>query len=240
VRDRGNFAEADRLAHQALAIDEAVFGPEHSYVEYDLNEIAVVLRMRGMQDRAASILLRVLALNRTLAGENHRNTIAVKVNLGRALREGGQYREAADLFREALKRLDTDNPDTDPFRVNATIGLGRSLVHLGDTGEALRLLQAALETGTQKFGANNFRIAEAHLGLGECQEAIGRLDGARASVRQARSIIEPQTRTQPIVSREVENAFRRLRYWVGGGAGGPGATPGRKSRPTTLRGECNA
>ncbi len=211
VRDRGDFAGADQLLHQALSIDEAVFGPEHSYVGYDLNEIAVVLRMRGMPDSAASILRRVLALNQKLAGENHRNTIAVKVNLGRALREGGQYREAAALFREALKQLDTANPDTDPFRVNATIGLGRSLVHLGDTEEALALLQTAIETGTRKFGADNFRIAEAHLGLSECQVAIGRMDDARASVRKARSIIEPQARTQPILSREVDLAFRRLK-----------------------------
>jgi serine/threonine-protein kinase len=211
VRDRGDFAEADRLLHQALKIDEAVFGPEHSYVGYDLNEIAVVLRMRGMPDSAASILRRVLALNQKLAGDNHRNTIAVRVNLGRALREGGQYREAADLFREALKQLDANNPDTDPFRVNATIGLGRSLVHLGDTEEALKLLQAALETGIQKFGADNFRIAEAHLGLSECYVAMGRTDDARSSIRKARSIIEPQAKTQPILTKEVESAFRRLR-----------------------------
>ncbi|HKP29389.1 MAG TPA: tetratricopeptide repeat protein, partial [Gemmatimonadales bacterium] len=135
----------------------------------------------------------------------------VKVNLGRALREGGHYREAAELFGEALKQLDANNPDTDPFRVNATIGLGRSLVHLGKTEEALGLLQTALEIGTRKFGADNFRIAEAHLGLSECQVAEGRIGDARASIRKARAIIEPQAKTQPILSREVESALRRLR-----------------------------
>jgi tetratricopeptide (TPR) repeat protein len=211
VRDRGDFAEAERLLYQALAIDEAVFGPEHTYVAYDLNEIAVILRMRGRPDSAVSILQRALALNRKLAGDDHRNTIAVKVNLGRALRESGRYSEAAALFREALAQLDADNPDTDPFRVNATIGLGRSLVYLDSTEVALGLLQSALEIGTRKFGADNFRVAEAHLGLSECYLALGRVQEARSSVLTAQTIIKPQERSQPVLMKEVENGVRRLR-----------------------------
>jgi serine/threonine-protein kinase len=210
VRDQGDFAGAEALLLQALAVDETVFGPEHTYVAYDLNEIAVVLRMRGKPDSAASILRRALALNRKLAGDDHRNTIAVKVNLGRALREGGRFVEAASLFREALAQLDPDNADTDPFRVNALIGLGRTMVHLDSTQAALDLLQTALETGTRKFGADNPRVAEAHLGLSESYAKMGRTADARASVAQARTIMAPHRRTQPVLMQEVEAAARRL------------------------------
>ena len=211
LRDRGDFVAAEQLLGEALRIDEAVFGREHTYVAYDLNEIAVVLRMRGAPDSAATILRRVLALNRKLSGERHRNTIAVRVNLGRALREGGHYREAAELFREALQQVAPDNPDTDPFRVNATIGLGRSLVHLGGTSEAVGLLQTALEDGTKKFGPDNFRVAEAHLGLSECYVMMGRGDDARSSVRKAREIMQPHAKSQPVLMREVERADRLLK-----------------------------
>jgi serine/threonine-protein kinase len=209
VRERGDYDEAEKLLRQALAIDEAILGPDHTYVGYDLNELAVVLRLRGRPDSAASILRRVLALSIRRAGAGHRNTVAVKVNLGRALRESGRYEDAAALFREALAQLPGDNPDTDPFKLSATIGLGRSLVRLGQTDDALSLLESALETSRRKFGADHYRTAEAHLGLGECLRAKGRAQEARASLLAARAIAEPQRRTQPMLLAEVERELRR-------------------------------
>jgi serine/threonine-protein kinase len=209
LRERGEYDEAEKVLREALAIDEAVFGPEHTYVGYDLNELASVFRMRGQPDSAASILRRVLALTSRLAGNGHRNTIAVKVNLGQALRESGRYEEAAALFREAMDQLPGDNPDTDPFKVGATIGLGRSLVQLHKTDEAHPLLRSALETSTRKFGADHYRTAEAHLGLGECLRAMGRGQEARSSLLAARAIVEPQRRTQPMLMAEVERELGR-------------------------------
>lgn len=209
VRERGEYDEAEKLLRQALAIDEAILGPEHTYVGYDLNELAVVLRLRGRPDSAASILRRVLALSSKRAGDGHRNTIAVKVNLGRALRESGRYGDAAALFREALAQLPGDNPDTDPFKVSAAIGLGRSLVQLHRTDEAHPLLKSALETSTRKFGADHYRTAEAHLGLGECLRAMGRGQEARTSLLAARAVVEPLRRTQPMLVVEVERELRR-------------------------------
>ena len=209
VRERGDFDEAVRLLRQALAIDEATFGPEHSYVAYDLNELATVLRIQGRPDSATSIFRRVLSMVRK-NGEGHRNTLAVKVQLGRALREDGSFGEAADVFRETLTHLPADNPDTDPFKVGATIGLGRSLVRLGKEEEALPMLQAALASSTAKFGATHPRTVEAHLGLGECYLATGRLGEARTSLHTARDILEPQRRAQPVLIAELERELRRL------------------------------
>jgi len=206
VRERGDFAESERLLRQALAIDEALFGPEHTYVGYDLNELASVLRMRGQPDSAAVILDRVLAINRRILGEGHRNTIAVEVQRGRALREGGRYREAAAQFREALAKLNTDNPDTDPFRVLALTGLGRSLVQVGSAEEALGILQSAVETGATRLGPDNYRTAEAHLGLGECLLALGRGPEAEAEIQRARTIMAPQAKAQPVLMAELDRA----------------------------------
>jgi eukaryotic-like serine/threonine-protein kinase len=209
VRERGDYDEAENLLRQALAIDEAILGPEHSYVGYDLNELATLLRLRDRPDSAVSILRRVLALTSRVAGDGHRNTIAVKVNLARALRESGRHGEAAALFRVALAQLPDDNPDTDPYKIGATIGLGRSLVLLGKTDEAFPLLQSALESSTRKFGADNYRTAEAHLGMGECLRAMGRGQEARSSVVAARAIVEPQRRKQPLLAAEVDRELRR-------------------------------
>ena len=209
VRERGDFAEAETLLRQALAIDEATFGPEHSYVAYDLNELATLLRMQGKPDSATRIFRRVLAVTRK-AGEGHRNTLAVKVQLGRALREDGKFGEAADVFRETLTHLQADNPDTDPFKVGASIGLGRGLVRLGRQDEALLVLQTALASSAAKFGATNPRTAEAHLGLGEAYLAMGRMSEARTSLDTARAILEPQRRAQPVLSAELERELRRL------------------------------
>jgi len=107
-----------------------------------------------------------------------------------------------------LAQLPGDNPDTNPFEVSATIGLGGSLVQLGKTDEALPLVQSALETSTRKFGANNYRTGEAHLALGECFGAMRRAQDARSSLQTARTIVDPPRRTQPMLVAEVERALR--------------------------------
>jgi thioredoxin-like negative regulator of GroEL len=82
-------------------------------------------------------------------------------------------------------------------------------VQLHKTDEAQPLLKSALETSTRKFGADHYRTAEAHLGLGECLRAMGREREARSSLLAARAIAEPQRRTQPMLMVEVERELRR-------------------------------
>ena len=64
------------------------------------------------------------------------------------------------------------------------------------------------EYRTRKFGADALRTAEAHLGLGECLRAIGRAAEARSSVLAARTIVEPQRRTQAVLMAEIEGELR--------------------------------
>ena len=105
ARDRGDLAEAERLLRQGLAIDRAVYGPEHVTVGFDLNELAVVFRARGQPDSAIPLLRDALALSRQLVGDSHRNTLAVTTNLARALRESGRLAEAEPLFRAGARAV---------------------------------------------------------------------------------------------------------------------------------------
>ena len=82
-------------------------------------------------------------------------------------------------------------------------------MQLGKTDEALPLLQSALEASTRKFGRDNYRTAEAHLGLGECLQAMGRRQDAQAALLAARAIVEPQRRKQPMLLAEVERGLQR-------------------------------
>jgi Flp pilus assembly protein TadD len=74
----------------------------------------------------------------------------------------------------------------------------------------LLLLQTALASSAAKFGPTNPRTVEAHLGLGECYRAMGRLREARTSLNTARALLEPQRRAQPVLSAELERELRQL------------------------------
>lgn len=90
-------------------------------------------------------------------------------------------------------------------------GLGRTLVRLGQTAEADTLLHTALATSTARFGRENYRTAEAQLGLGEWYLAMHQHTDASASLEAARAILEPQRRSQPVLLRELEATARALK-----------------------------
>src|SRR5215213_9804557 len=169
VRERGDLDEAERLLRQALAIDQSIYGREHTNVGYDLNELAVVLRLKGRSDLAVPILREVLTQNRHLAGEKFRGTIAVEVQLGRALRETGHLAEAEQLFRDALAKLDPKNEDAQLIVIPA---------------------QATL-------GPDHWRTAETELGLGECLMVLHQYARADTLLRSAQATLAKQRRQQP-------------------------------------------
>jgi tetratricopeptide (TPR) repeat protein len=57
------FAEARSLAERALAIDEAIYGPDHPYVATDLNNLAVILHGLGQLAEARPLVERAVAIN---------------------------------------------------------------------------------------------------------------------------------------------------------------------------------
>jgi hypothetical protein len=160
-----------------------------------------------------------LAQSRQLVGDDHRNTSAVKLHLGRALRESGRPAEAERVLRSALSKLDSSSPEAGLLMIPAQVVLGRTLTGMARAGEALPLLEPTVEMSRRQFGPADWRTAEAALALGECRLALGEFSRAEPLLRQADSLFGQRRRARPVLAAEAETAVRRL-YKAWGRRGG--------------------
>jgi hypothetical protein len=71
------------LLERALAIGEAVHGPDHPAVAIRLGNLALVLQDLGQPQQARPLLERALAIGEAVWGSQHPSTQLLRANLGR-------------------------------------------------------------------------------------------------------------------------------------------------------------
>jgi tetratricopeptide (TPR) repeat protein len=95
---------------RAVAIDEAVFGPDHPAVGRDLNNLASILRDLGQLDRARSSQERSLAIDEAVYGPDHPDVASRLNHLAQILRDLGQLDQAQSLQERALSITQAGGP----------------------------------------------------------------------------------------------------------------------------------
>ena len=150
-------------------------------------------------------------LARRLLGEDHISTIAVTINLGRALEAQGNAAEAEQLLRGASGKLDATNAAHRAWYVNAQSGLGLTLVAQGRAAEARDLLERAVQLARQHFGEEHVRTADARLALGRALLATREYGKAEPVLRAAAAAFEKQRKAQPYFAAQAAAALAQLR-----------------------------
>jgi tetratricopeptide (TPR) repeat protein len=87
LKERGRYAEAERLYERALAIREQQLGPEHPDTAMSLNNLAALYDNQGKYSQAEPLCKRALAIYERALGGQHPNTIIVRKNYVTLLRE---------------------------------------------------------------------------------------------------------------------------------------------------------
>ena len=101
-RRLAEYATAERLLEQALAIGERVYGPGDVRVALTLDYLGVVLADRGDYTGAGAQLERALAIRRKQLGPEHEDVAVTLAELGRVYQDEGLNQRAEPLHREAL------------------------------------------------------------------------------------------------------------------------------------------
>ncbi len=112
----GEYAQAEIVASEALALAERDLGQEHQKTLAALNNLAVLLNNQGRYDEAEPLYLRALKSHERILGEDHPDTLTSLSNLAELYRRQGRYDEAEPLSIRAHKTheriLGRDHPDT--------------------------------------------------------------------------------------------------------------------------------
>jgi tetratricopeptide (TPR) repeat protein len=187
---QGRYRQALVYRMRALAIGEAVLGPEHPDVAIDLDNLASSLHRLGRAGEAEPLQRRALAITEAAFGPDHPD-VAVRVNnLAMSLHDLGRTGEAEPLQRRALAiseaALGPDHPS-----VAIRLGnLASSLHRLGRAGEAEPLQRRALAITEAALGPDHPAVAIYLNNLAMSLHDLGRVAAAEPLQRRALAISE--------------------------------------------------
>lgn len=102
LRAKALHAPAELLMRRALAIDEAIFGPEHPNVAKLLGNLATVLQDTNRLVEAEPLMRRALAIDEASFGPQHPEVATDLNNLAQQLQAINRLAEAEPLMRRAL------------------------------------------------------------------------------------------------------------------------------------------
>jgi eukaryotic-like serine/threonine-protein kinase len=214
LRARGDFGGAEAAYRQALALNSRLLGPTHAWTGLTLNSLGLVWYGVGDLDSAIASFQDALTIFEERFGPDHPFTAAATVHMARAMVERGNATAAEPLLRMVIERLGPHLPRGRDQYVLAHTGLGRALIARSRADEALAVLGEARRLGTDHFGEEDRRTAEAEHGLGVALMALERYAEAEPLLLRSNSRLEASPIRQPRLLAEsrasLADLYRRL------------------------------
>jgi tetratricopeptide (TPR) repeat protein len=173
-----DFAAAEPLLHQALAMNLRLLGEAHPEVAANRNNLGLLLRDSGDFLGASQQFEAAIASNRATFGSQHPETLNVMINLAATHTQSGDHSQAQAIFRDVLAQQLSTYPSND-VRIATTKGLlGADLIATRHYGEAELLLTGAHAVIAERFGKDHPRTQAMVKRLVALYEATEKKDDA--------------------------------------------------------------
>lgn len=172
------FARADTLRRQVLALDRALYGPSHFRVAADLSELGSSQLDLGDTTSADTLLHQAVAMLRIAYPGGHPQLANSLRNLGYLLVERQQWAESERVWIEcaAIYRRFAGVPSLGYQNARSFVGL--SVAMLGRSAEAERMLRDVLASAVARRPEPNPVADRARLFLGRALLDQGRVTAA--------------------------------------------------------------
>ena len=175
---------------RALAVKEAVYGPDHPEVAGTLTMLGLLQKDLGDLPAARATLERALAIMEAVYGPDHRQVAATLGNLGIVQKDLGDLSAARATQERVLVIFEaTDRPDQ-PNVAIALTNLGIIQRRMRDLPAARATLERALAVKEGVFGPDHPEVAITLTNLGVVQAELGDLPAARATLERALAVKE--------------------------------------------------
>jgi tetratricopeptide (TPR) repeat protein len=140
-------------------------------------------------------------------GDDHPMTLEVRSQLGWALGQAGRYDEAITVEKQTIAIAEANpSPDTRVALADATAAMGAILVDADRNADALPVLDRGIALVTEVEG-RNADVASAMSNRGTALVALGRLDEAIATYRDAQSIVTTPGTEDAFMAAEVADGL---------------------------------
>ncbi|MBK8269923.1 MAG: tetratricopeptide repeat protein [Planctomycetes bacterium] len=156
---KGDYAGAESLLREALAMQRRLLGDEHPNVATSLNNLAMLLMNKGDYAAAEPPFREALEMRRKLLGDEHPDVALSLNNLAGLIQNQGNFAGAEPLYRQALatRRKLLGDKHTDVAQSLST--LAALLQSKGDYGDAEPLYCEALELFRKLLGDEHPYVA---------------------------------------------------------------------------------
>jgi eukaryotic-like serine/threonine-protein kinase len=192
VSNTGPFAEAEALRREQLALNEKIYGADHTRTWSTRNDLAGVLFAQGKHAAAAPEFAAVLAARRAQFGPDHPTVATAANNLANTLISLGRPEEALPLAQEALRiRIGVYGPT----HHNVAMSLRSVAMVEAEAGrwrEALVLLERALATFEATLGAQSRTLLGTLNDMVRARVALREPDAECAIARRALALSQAE------------------------------------------------
>jgi tetratricopeptide (TPR) repeat protein/tRNA A-37 threonylcarbamoyl transferase component Bud32 len=182
---KGQLAEAESLARDALAGQQRVLGKNHLDTVETVSRLGTILIAERKYDEAEPLLREALETRQRQLGEDHPDTNRSLNTYAALLFSEGRFADAEPLLKQSwqdsVRTLGDDHPDT----ITALNNYAADLRRLGRAEEAEPLYKKALEQSRHVLGANHPDTVQSLYNYGELLAMIGKVNEAEPILKQS-------------------------------------------------------
>lgn len=201
----GRYGQAEWFSMLSADLSAAALG-EHCPGHFSKQEHhATILRQNGALTSAITIERDTLAKRQRVLGAVHKDVFSSLNNLGLSLYGVGQYAEAEDLHRRALKGWRDILGETDSQTLASLNNLSLSLERQKKFPEAERLSRNAVSLKRERYGREHLSTLLSISNLAICLQSQGKFDEAHelhAEVLKAREMLLGKHHPQILSARQ--------------------------------------
>jgi TonB family protein len=205
---QGRLAEAENHFRRALAIREAVDGPNHFEVSRILNSIAANYLIQGRLAEAEPLLERAIAIAEKTSGQDQQGLAMGLFNLGQLKQEQGRFAEAEPLYRRALAAREKARGQEHPLLVAHLDALAALYVKTGNLDQAELFSARLLALREKVLGPWHADVAKSLHELADVRRAQGRLVAAEPLYLRALQILK--SKSSVLAQRDAANVEAKL------------------------------
>jgi len=181
---RSNYAGAQSLLEQALAMSSASLGNEDSVTLLLMNDLGGILSLQGKHDEAYDLQKSAYEIYRRNNGDGDLATLAALGNLAIIRKNQGHLAEAREMHSYVLERRLQLLGDAHPSTLASMSGLAQVSMQLGDLNRARKLQEHVLVV-RHLLDPENAETLSATSDLAGTLNALGEFSAAKEMLERA-------------------------------------------------------
>jgi len=182
--EQADYEQAREHQEKAIAIAEAVLGPNHPLVSTSVNNLGLIFGSLGDWNIAREHFRRALEIREATYGPDHPEVATVLANLANAETDLGNFDAAMELLQRSLEIRERSFGENHLEVASTLLNIARVTYSRGEFRAALRDNERALAIQERELGPDHPRVTTNLFNVGVIKGELGDYAGGEAALSQ--------------------------------------------------------